>query len=70
MSLRKKMFISALESGFIKGFDYSSFENITIISGGGYGTVYCSYSTNLEKYVALKSLHEKDESFYENFVRE
>ncbi|CAG8575861.1 9601_t:CDS:2 [Diversispora eburnea] len=67
---KKDLFNIALKCGFVKEFDFNSFENITKIARGGYGTVYRANSTNLEKRVALKSLHENDELFYEKFLRE
>ncbi|CAG8572828.1 2079_t:CDS:2 [Diversispora eburnea] len=67
---KKDLFKSALKGRFIKEFDYNTFENITVIARGGCGTVYCANSTNLEKLVALKSLHENNDEFCENFVRE
>ncbi|RHZ64785.1 hypothetical protein Glove_320g191 [Diversispora epigaea] len=71
MSSKKDSFESALRNKYIKEFDYNTFENITEISRGAFGTVYHANSTNLRKHVALKSLHENDnEKFYEKFVRE
>ncbi|RHZ83844.1 hypothetical protein Glove_87g84 [Diversispora epigaea] len=67
MSSKNDLFESAL---YIKKFDYNTFRNITEIASGVFGTVHRAYSTNLERYVALKSLHENDELFYEKFVRE
>ncbi|RHZ79893.1 hypothetical protein Glove_140g59 [Diversispora epigaea] len=67
---KKHSFKSALKDRFIKEFDYNTFENITRIASGAFGTVHRANSTNLEKHVALKSLHDNDESFYEEFVRE
>ncbi|CAG8511678.1 11851_t:CDS:2 [Diversispora eburnea] len=67
---KKDSLKSALEGRFIKEFDYNTFENITEIAKGGFGKVYRANSTNLEKHVALKSLHGNDELFYERFVRE
>ncbi|RHZ46439.1 hypothetical protein Glove_621g60 [Diversispora epigaea] len=71
---KKDSFENALKDKYIKKFHYSTFENITRISSGAFGTVYRANSTNLGKHVALKSLHENEnengELFYEKFVRE
>ncbi|RHZ78455.1 hypothetical protein Glove_164g16 [Diversispora epigaea] len=67
---KKDSLKNALKSRFIKQFNFNTFENITRIESGGFGTVYCAYSTSLRKLVALKSLKENEESFYEKFVRE
>ncbi|RHZ77120.1 hypothetical protein Glove_185g27 [Diversispora epigaea] len=67
---KKDSLKNALKSRFIKEFNYSTFKNIERIASGGFGTVYCAYSTSLRKNVALKSLKENEESFYEQFVRE
>ncbi|RHZ69991.1 hypothetical protein Glove_276g87 [Diversispora epigaea] len=70
MSDKKVSFESALKNNLIKKFDYTKFENIKRIAGGGFGTVYRANSPNSRKHVALKCLHEDDESFYEKFVKE
>ncbi|RHZ53198.1 hypothetical protein Glove_444g17 [Diversispora epigaea] len=70
MSDKKVSFESALKNNFIKKFDYAKFENIKKIAGGEFGTVYRANSLNSRKHVALKCLHENDESFYEKFVKE
>ncbi|RHZ73862.1 hypothetical protein Glove_228g76 [Diversispora epigaea] len=72
MSDKKVPFESALKNHFIKKFDYTKFENIKRIAGGGFGTVYRANSANSRKHVALKCLHEHedDKSFYEKFVKE
>ncbi|RHZ70836.1 hypothetical protein Glove_266g1 [Diversispora epigaea] len=70
MSDKKVSFESALKNNFIKKFDYTKFKNIKRIAGGGFGTVYRANSLNSRKHVALKCLHENDESFYEKFVKE
>ncbi|RHZ46442.1 hypothetical protein Glove_621g48 [Diversispora epigaea] len=67
---KKDSFEGALKGRFIKEFNYDTFENITRIASGAFGTVYRADSTNLGKNVALKSLHENNELFYEQFVRE
>ncbi|CAG8471808.1 5911_t:CDS:2, partial [Diversispora eburnea] len=69
---RKDSFKSALKSRLIKEFNYNTFENITEIAKGGFGSVYRANSTSLGKHVALKSLHENEngESFYKQFVGE
>ncbi|RHZ46449.1 hypothetical protein Glove_621g15 [Diversispora epigaea] len=64
---RKDSFKSAVKHKFIKKFDYNTFQNITPVGTGVFGTVYCAYSPNLEKYVALKGLNKEDD---EKFVRE
>ncbi|RHZ90160.1 hypothetical protein Glove_5g28 [Diversispora epigaea] len=72
MSDRKAWFESALKNKYIKKFDYTKFENVERIAGGGFGTVYRANSLNSRKHVALKCLHEHedDELFYEKFVKE
>ncbi|RHZ78413.1 hypothetical protein Glove_165g3 [Diversispora epigaea] len=69
---KKDSFKSALKDKYIRNFDYNAFENITRIASGAFGTVHRANSTNLEKHVALKSLHENENGklFYEKFVRE
>lgn len=64
---KKNAFKSALENGFIKLFDYNTFNNITPIDRGGFGSVRHAYSNILRKDTALKSLYE---NFDESFVRE
>ncbi|RHZ85124.1 hypothetical protein Glove_71g183 [Diversispora epigaea] len=70
MSSKKVSFENALKNNYIRKFDYSKFENKERIASGGFGTVYRANSLNLRKLVALKCLHEDDESFYEKFVKE
>ncbi|RHZ81625.1 hypothetical protein Glove_117g538 [Diversispora epigaea] len=70
MSSKKVSFENALKNNFIKKFDYNKFENIERIAEGGFGIVYRANSLNLRKHVALKSLLETDEIFYEKFVKE
>ncbi|RHZ73802.1 hypothetical protein Glove_229g94 [Diversispora epigaea] len=70
MYSKKDSFESALKDKYIKKFDYNTFENITEIARGAFGTVYRANSINLRKHVALKNLYENDELFYEKFVRE
>ncbi|RHZ73758.1 hypothetical protein Glove_229g53 [Diversispora epigaea] len=70
MYKKKDSFESALKDKYIKNFDYNTFGNITEIARGAFGTVYRANSINLRKHVALKSLYENDELFYEKFVRE
>ncbi|RHZ74614.1 hypothetical protein Glove_220g57 [Diversispora epigaea] len=69
---KKDSLENALKDKYIKKFHYSTFENITRIASGAFGTVYRANSTNLGKHVALKSLHENEngELFYEKFVKE
>ncbi|RHZ46453.1 hypothetical protein Glove_621g11 [Diversispora epigaea] len=67
---RQDSFKSAVKHKYIKQFDYNTFQDITRVGAGGFGTVYCAYSPNLEKHVALKRLNKEDELFYEKFVRE
>ncbi|RHZ46455.1 hypothetical protein Glove_621g24 [Diversispora epigaea] len=67
---KKDSLKNALKSRFIKEFDYNTLKNIIRIASGAFGTVYRADSTNLGKHVALKSLHDSDGSFYEEFVRE
>ncbi|RHZ77107.1 hypothetical protein Glove_185g40 [Diversispora epigaea] len=66
---KKDSLKNALKSRFIKEFNFNTFENITQIASGGFGTVDCAYSTSLRKLVALKSLKANDDSFYEKSVR-
>ncbi|CAG8505395.1 3070_t:CDS:1, partial [Diversispora eburnea] len=70
MSSKKDLFNSALEGGYIKEFDYNTFENITEIARGGFGTVYRANLKNLEKQIALKSLHGNIDFVYERFLKE
>ncbi|RHZ80107.1 hypothetical protein Glove_139g45 [Diversispora epigaea] len=70
MSSKKASFESALKNNYIRKFDYTKFENKERIASGGFGTVYRANSLILRKLVALKCLHEDDESFYEKFVKE
>ncbi|RHZ89782.1 hypothetical protein Glove_11g46 [Diversispora epigaea] len=70
MSDKKVSFESALKNNLIKNFDYTEFENIKPIAGGGFGTVYRANSLNLRKLVALKCLHDVGESLYKKFMKE
>ncbi|RHZ73723.1 hypothetical protein Glove_229g22 [Diversispora epigaea] len=70
MYSKKDSFESALKDKYIKKFDYNTFENITEIARGAFGTVYRANLINLRKHVTLKSLYENDKLFYEKFVRE
>lgn len=64
-------FKKALEDGYIKKFEYGTFENIREIASGAFGTVYYAYCTAFKRNVALKCLHRDDKSlFYDNFVKE
>ncbi|CAG8485504.1 6696_t:CDS:2 [Dentiscutata heterogama] len=49
----KNWFKTAVEQGFIKSFEYNSFNDLKIISKGGFGTV-----------IQLKELSEKYGVFY------
>ncbi|CAG8459412.1 12642_t:CDS:2 [Acaulospora morrowiae] len=73
MSSLKDSFKIAIDYGFIKSFDYKAFENCKPIARGAFGTVHKAYFRNIEKNVALKSLHydeTDDEHFYNDFIRE
>ncbi|CAG8665307.1 13694_t:CDS:2 [Cetraspora pellucida] len=50
-------FKTAIEQGYIRLFEFDSFEDLQTIDRGGFGTVYSAYSKNTEQTVALKSLH-------------
>ncbi|CAG8525876.1 8439_t:CDS:2, partial [Diversispora eburnea] len=67
---KKESFENTLKDKYVKKFDYKTFENITRIASGAFGTVYRANSLNLGKHVALKCLHENDEKLYEKFEKE
>ncbi|KAF0511312.1 kinase-like domain-containing protein [Gigaspora margarita] len=47
----------ATEQELIKFFEYDSFQDWKKVGSGGFGNVHCAYSKDIEKIVALKSLH-------------
>ncbi|RHZ46440.1 hypothetical protein Glove_621g62 [Diversispora epigaea] len=61
---KKDSFESALKDSSIIKFDYNTFEDITEIASGAFGTVYRANSIELGKQVALKNLHENNEKLY------
>lgn len=69
---KKDPFKSALENGYIRQFDYNTFEDCISIDIGGFGQVKRAYSKTQRKYIALKCLHNKDDEndFYRNFTNE
>ncbi|RHZ88802.1 hypothetical protein Glove_21g166 [Diversispora epigaea] len=69
---KKDLLQYAIKNRLITTFDYNTFKDITLISRGGFGQVERAYAKNLQKSVALKSLHDlnKNEEFYEKFMRE
>ncbi|CAG8511698.1 11852_t:CDS:2 [Diversispora eburnea] len=52
---KKDLFESVLKDSSIIKFGYNTFENITEIASGAFGTVYRADSTNSGKHVALKN---------------
>ncbi|CAG8760813.1 20840_t:CDS:2, partial [Racocetra persica] len=74
MSSKKDWFIEAIKKGFIKSFDYSSFEAFKPIAKGGFGIVSKAYLKDADKVVALKCLYDgptKDnEESFDGFIRE
>ena len=71
-SNEKDSFKFALEKGYIKQFNFTTFEDCKPIARGGFGQVKRAYSKNLRKYVALKCLHNMDNEndFYKQFTNE
>ncbi|RHZ88805.1 hypothetical protein Glove_21g163 [Diversispora epigaea] len=69
---KKDLLQYAIKNRLITTFDYNTFKDITLIARGGFGQVERAYAKNLQKSVALKSLHDinKNEEFYEKFMRE
>ncbi|RHZ49474.1 hypothetical protein Glove_520g15 [Diversispora epigaea] len=69
---KKDSFKNALENGYIRLFDYNTFDNPTKIAEGSCGTVFHANSKILGKDVSLKSLHgvNKGDEFYKKFVNE
>ncbi|RIB11236.1 hypothetical protein C2G38_2145682, partial [Gigaspora rosea] len=59
------------EQNFITLFEYDSFQDWKKVGSGGFGNVHCAYSKDIEKTVALKSLHYDPANDTENgFIRE
>lgn len=71
-SNKKDSFKIALENGYIKQFDFTTFEGCKQIASGGFGQVKSAYSKTLRKHVALKCLHNTDNEndFYKKFTNE
>ncbi|RIB27327.1 kinase-like domain-containing protein [Gigaspora rosea] len=62
----------AIEQGYIRLFEFNSFENLQIIDRGGFGIVSSAYSKIFDQTVALKSLHNDslDDDHLNCFIRE
>ncbi|CAG8621562.1 2355_t:CDS:2, partial [Acaulospora colombiana] len=63
----------AIEKGYIRTYDFNSFENFEHIANGSFGKVQKAYLKILRKTVVLKSLRDnfkRDPKFYKLFVSE
>ncbi|CAG8768547.1 1097_t:CDS:1, partial [Ambispora leptoticha] len=55
---------------FGQKFEYDSFEDMTKIGKGGFGSVYKAYSKDIKQTVALKTLDYEYEYSFDIFIRE
>ncbi|CAG8838932.1 4861_t:CDS:1, partial [Racocetra persica] len=55
---------------FGQKFEYDSFEHMTKIGKGGFGTVHKAYSKDIKQTVALKTLDCEYEYSFDIFIRE
>ncbi|CAG8716036.1 24123_t:CDS:1, partial [Racocetra persica] len=60
----------AIEQKYITLFEHDSFQNWGEIGRGGSGTIYSAYSRDIEKTIALKSLHYDDNVSLNAFIKE
>ena len=60
----------AISTEYIKYYEYKYFGNFQKIGSGGFGTVYRAKWRNSDKYFALKSFCDSDDSTIKEIVRE